>query len=238
MSSLSSHVGQRIRLYRKTRGLTLQELSDLIHKSRPTLSKYESGEITMDIETLYDISQALQVSMAQLVDYQEKEDLLDKFKTSRHSLFVDANRLYFYFYDGRDKKFKNGIIDISHLPDMTNDFPATLSVTEISGNESVRSILFNGKVCYSEVLIRFSFANQYNPIEEALLYIFNPLQFQTYTEGMFCGISAFDYRPCAFKCVTTLEPQELSEEFRKRLFVTRDEIKKWQKLNMMLVESK
>lgn len=36
------------------------QLADAIHKSRATICKYENGDISMDIETLYEISQVLQ----------------------------------------------------------------------------------------------------------------------------------------------------------------------------------
>lgn len=60
-SEISQHIGSRIRSIRKSRGLTLQALADKIHKSRASLSKYESGEIVIDIKTLYEISEALNV---------------------------------------------------------------------------------------------------------------------------------------------------------------------------------
>lgn len=52
MSRINEHIGGRIRMYRKARELTLQQLADLIHKSRASVSKYENGEITLDVETL------------------------------------------------------------------------------------------------------------------------------------------------------------------------------------------
>ena len=63
MSSINTHVGKMIRKYRKAANLTLQQLADAIHKSRATICKYENGDISMDIETLYEISQVLQVSV-------------------------------------------------------------------------------------------------------------------------------------------------------------------------------
>ena len=58
------------------------------------------------------------------------------------------------------------------------------------------------------MLIRFSFVNQYNPLEEDLLYIFTPLEMREFTDGLLCGISSADLMPCAFKCLVTLKPQE------------------------------
>ena len=66
MSDFTCYVGEQIRQYRKAGKMTMQELADAIHKSRATICKYESGEISVDIETLYEISQVLQVSISQL----------------------------------------------------------------------------------------------------------------------------------------------------------------------------
>ena len=69
MSDFTCYVGEQIRRYRKAGKMTLQDLADAIHKSRATICKYENGEISIDIETLYEISQVLQVSMSQLTSY-------------------------------------------------------------------------------------------------------------------------------------------------------------------------
>lgn len=66
MSDFTCYVGEQIRKYRKAGKMTLQDLADAIHKSRATICKYENGDISVDIETLYEISQILQVSMSQL----------------------------------------------------------------------------------------------------------------------------------------------------------------------------
>ena len=69
MNEINIYIGGQIRKYRKANGMTLQQLADVIHKSRATVCKYENGEISVDIETLYEISQALQVSISQLTTY-------------------------------------------------------------------------------------------------------------------------------------------------------------------------
>lgn len=66
MSDFTCYVGEQIRKYRKAGKMTLQDLADAIHKSRATICKYENGDISVDIETLYEISQILQVSMSSL----------------------------------------------------------------------------------------------------------------------------------------------------------------------------
>ena len=99
-------------------------------------------------------------------------------------------------------------------------------------------IFYTGRVLYSDMLIRFSFVNQYNPLEEDLLYIFNPLEMRDFTDGLLCGISSADLMPCAFKCLVTLSPQELTEEFRHRLLFSREELRRWERLNMLLIDNR
>ena len=117
MSEINVYVGAQIRKYRKACKLTIQELADAIHKSRATVCKYENGTISIDIETLYEISQVLQVSFSQLSSYlpmvEEKDTIEAPF--GKKSPFFQAKRLYFYFYDGRYHRMKDGIIDIARI---------------------------------------------------------------------------------------------------------------------------
>ena len=65
MNGINARVGARIRLYRRAKKLTLIQLSAMIHKSKATLSKYETGDIAIDVETLYDIAAALDMPETQ-----------------------------------------------------------------------------------------------------------------------------------------------------------------------------
>ena len=80
--------------------------------------------------------------------------------------------------------------------------------------------------------------NQYNPLEEDLLYIFNPLEKRDYSDGLLCGISSADLMPCAFRCLVTLQPQELDEALRQRLLLSPQELRRWAKENMLLVDNR
>lgn len=228
MSSINTHVGKMIRKYRKAANLTLQQLADAIHKSRATICKYENGDISIDIETLYEISQVLQVSVPQLTDIGRLQAEADHSSAyaARKSPFFQAKMLYFYFYDGRYNRMKDGVINI-HEKEENGSYRATLSICSVSGNGRSSESYYNGSVLYSDMLIRFSFVNQYNPLEEDLLYIFNPLEFRTHTDGLLCGISSADLMPCAFKCLVALEKQELNEELRKHLLFTKTELQRW-----------
>lgn len=241
MEEINVYIGARVRNYRKMKKMTLQQLADGIHKSRATVSKYETGEITLDIQTLYEISRVLEISMNQLTDYhpEKEEQAPAALNFDGKSPFFKANRLYFYFYDGRYKHLKEAVIHIhKDIVDEGGCCEASMTLCASSGNGRSSEAYYTGRVLYSDMLIRFSFLNQCNKLEEDLLYIFNPLELRDFTEGLLCGISGVDLMPCAFRCLVALKPMEEYDKIQEHLMLTAKELKRWQKLNMMFVDNR
>ena len=56
-------IGQKIKILRKTRGLTQQQLADKLNVKRATISNYEIGRRSPHIKELEDISEALGVNL-------------------------------------------------------------------------------------------------------------------------------------------------------------------------------
>ncbi|MCI6915569.1 MAG: helix-turn-helix domain-containing protein [Lachnospiraceae bacterium] len=239
MEEISKKVGDQIKKYRKEQKMTLQTLADKIHKSRATMCKYENGEIAIDVNTLYEISCALHVPASELMNAPLPENVQPDpgiiAGRMGQSPFFKSKRLYFYFYDGRYNHLKDGIINIGERDPETGDYSCTLSICIMSPDGRSSEIYYTGTVIYSDMLIRFSFINSCNKLEEALLYIFNPLEQRDQTLGLLCSISTADLVPCSFKCLLSLTPQEATEEFRKQLLFTDAEMKRMKKLNRLLV---
>ncbi len=194
----------------------------------------------MDIGTLYDICDILEADMSQLADHRpEAEDARAAVADyDGESPFFKADRLYFYFYDGRYDRLKEAVIRIHKArKDPEGLCETSLSIRSTTNTGRSREVYYTGNVLYSDMLIRFSFVNQYNRLEQDLLYIFNPLERRDYTEGLLCGISSADLMPCAFKCIVTLTPCEDLEELRRQLIITPKEVRRWQKLNMFIVDN-
>ena len=112
MSAFCYHVGQRIKKYRKSRGYTIEQFSVMINKSKATVSKYENGTITIDIDTLYDISQKLDIDLKCFLDYQppmphNTEPVLPK------NFYFNQPRAYMYYYDGRIRQIVRSLLCFS-----------------------------------------------------------------------------------------------------------------------------
>ena len=144
--------------------------------------------------------------------------------TLQRSPFFQAKRLYFYFYDGRYHRLKDGVIDIHEHAERPGTYVANFTLCSVSGNGCSNESYYAGNVVYSDMLIRFTFFNQLNPLE-----------MRDYTDGLLCGISSADLMPCAFRCLVTLSPQELDKSLRQRLLFSKQEIRRWGKLNMLLI---
>lgn len=65
--SFAAEFGARLRAAREKRGLTQQQLAEGIDTYAPQISKYESGEVVPEGETLAALSAVLDVSLDELV---------------------------------------------------------------------------------------------------------------------------------------------------------------------------
>ena len=97
------------------------------------------------------------------------------------------------------------------------------------------SLLLAIEFCVIGIFYTHSAKNQYNFLEEDLLYIFNPLEYRNFTYGLLSGISSADLMPCAYKCLVSLEKFDDMDKLKEKLLFAKNEINTWKKLNMMLI---
>ena len=232
--NINTHVGSRIRTIRKSKHMSIQQLADAISKSKACVSKYEKGEITIDIPTLFEISDVLEVPVERLIDYRKARETEPAGSLHGTSPFFKAERLYFYYIDGRFADIKDGIINIDNASGKSV-CPADFTIFIKTSRGYTSEIYYTGTVTYSDMLIRFSMQNQYNALEEDLLYIFNPLEYRNGTNGLLCGISSTDLVPCAFKCIVSPTPLVHDEQLKERLKFSRKEIAQIKKMNMLMI---
>lgn len=76
--------GQNLAKERKQAGISQEELAEKLHLTRQTISKWETGASAPDVEGLWALCQALDVSADRLVEGAEREP---KFNRDRKDLF-------------------------------------------------------------------------------------------------------------------------------------------------------
>ena len=117
-------LGNKIREYRKVQNISIEELGNIIGKSKTTVTRYETGEIVIDIITVMEICNALNIDLNDICMKEmqgiEKDINVNPF---------NSNLLYLYYIS------KNGLI---------------ISSIEIKEKEHINSVLMknglsNGK---------------------------------------------------------------------------------------------
>lgn len=108
---ISQEIGKKIHAFRKARGLTLEALAQKVCKSKSTLSKYEKGDIALDMETFYDIAAALDVHVEQLL-YKAPVAREEREQSGVPAFFKGLNQFYGYIYDGRAGQLLRTVFDV------------------------------------------------------------------------------------------------------------------------------
>lgn len=227
MSDLASFVGNKIKLYRKQKKMSVEELAKAIGKSKSTISKYETGKIIIDIETLEDIARAFGVSITQLIE-KDNEDISSE-ETLRG--FFSNNTFYIYFYDGRVKKIIKGLLKINkYIIKSVRKASIYMDVQNFSDFENCKT-LYYGETEVNDIVTNMLFTNQANEIEKINIIAINPMSNEIAVSAMLSGISGNPFIPAAFKCLISLKPLKEDDVLRDNIIFGKDDLKTMKKLN-------
>ncbi|MBQ3032689.1 MAG: helix-turn-helix domain-containing protein [Anaerotignum sp.] len=232
MKEISIHVGQKIRLFRKMKGMTIEVFAGMIGKSKATVSKYENGDISIDVETLFAIAQALEVPVNQLIDYTD-EKAADKGE-KKHQL--TKSRYYMYFYDGRRSRIVRNVIEVQDGGQENGVFEANMYAYLENFDQYYQcKLLYRGVMRRYDTFVNFNLENQNNKVERAFLYAINSFSHSGRMAGLYCGLSTQPILPACFKFVLSPEILEEDEDLKEELMVSKEDIKTLKKMNMFVV---
>lgn len=239
MNTITLALGQNIRFYRKQHHMTQGELGILINKGKATVAKYESGQIIMDVQTLYEIAKALHVTMDQLLFMEE--DLQETNQESPHPLavpnfFKDVHRLFFYFYDGRNKSLNQSLLVIDSLPRQEGSFGTWLYYNiESMDRYHLCEYRYRGQLIHYDVISIFNLQNTSMAMEELKIII--PANYNHDQEkfAYFSGLSSRPLMPVTFKILVSKTQKEKSSSLVKRLKLNKCDIQMLKFYNMFTV---
>ena len=234
MSSFSYFVGQRIKKYRKSRGYTIEQFSAMINKSKATLSKYENGAITIDIETLYEIAQALDIDMKCFIDYQPPVFHQDTSLPKNN--YFNQSLAYMYYYDGRIRQMVRSLLRFSHSSEHDGiDVTLYMGVASFSDPDHCQH-LFTGEMKAYDTITHMVLTNQINEAEKMYICMLNPLQNRMPAVGLVSGIGSSPFfAPIALKALISKEPLEENERLLGTVKLDKDDYHLLRYYNMMVV---
>lgn len=234
MNSINQEVGKKIKGFRKLRGMTLQQLAGTIDKSRATLSKYESGDISIDVGTLYKIADALNVQVEQLL-YMESKQSPILINDIPSTFFKNSTRFYSYFYDGRNNKLVRCVVDVIAEPDSTRYKTMFYMNVKDFKNYYECENTYWGYTEHYDTLTTILLKNQATPLENITINILASFLESEKKWGLMSGVSFRPFMPIALKMLFSKVPLTENQELIDELKISKDDIRIMKIFNMLTV---
>lgn len=203
-----STLGKKIKEYRKAKDISIQELGDAIGKSKATVNRYETGEIIMDIITVLEICNALNIDINDIC-----ETNLQNVKQEKSKNPFNTDLLYLYYIS------KNGIV-ISSIEieegKYSNNVLMKNALTSKGYKQEYSGIL---ESTYNTAFICLTNAISNPGLDKFQIEIDLHSKENNLYYGLFLGVSDNTHRPTARKCILTKEyiksKERLNEIFEK-----------------------
>ena len=234
MSEISAQIGSQIRTLRKKRKMTLDDLSGIIHKSRSTISKYEKGEIAIDIETLYEIADAIQVHVEQLLYCPPRRAVISS-QNNSPAFFNGVSQFYSYLYDGRSNHIIRCLFDV--LSEAENDQYKIMMYMNFKDYETYQNCenTYWGYMEHFDALTNIILTNQDSPMEKASIQILAPYLDTDTKWGLFNGFSSRPMMPIATKILISKKRLAEDDNLINSLKISKEDIRLLKLYNMMSV---
>ena len=226
--TLNKHIGNKIRHFRRDRNLTITKLGELVCKSKSTISKYEAGEISIDVATLYDIAEALRISPLILLPLDE--GTRSGSESSADSTNDHPELFYVYTYNGLAKESLRqhvllvGTTQAEHFADVY-DYE----------NYTQCSFHYRGEVQRTESSVRLFMENTVSPIDHCILTYPILLSKWNYCTGMLTSLSTSQYPPFSIKILLSRTPIEDKDWLKEQLILSKEELKRIKKKNIFYI---
>lgn len=234
MSEINKQVGAHIRIFRKKRGLTLDELANIIHKSKSTISKYEKGEITVDIETLYEIADAVQVHVEQLL-YRRPEHTSLAGSGANPAFFSGVSQFYSYLFDGRSNRIMRCVFDVlSETEDNRYKIMMYMNYKDFQNYQNCENTYY-GYIEHYDAMTHITLTNQDTPMEKASVQVLASYLDSDTKWGLFNGFSSRPMMPIAIKMLLSKTRLKEDGELLQRLKVSKEDIRLLKLYNMLSV---
>ena len=232
---INQKIGKRIRSFRKKRGLTLKELGLLINKSESTISKYEKGEISIDMETFYEISEALNVQVTQLIYLPNTVKELAE-QDMKPTFFEDLSIIYSYLFDGRSNQIIKSIIEVlpSSIKEEGHNVYMYMNFKDYNDYQNCETT-FKGTMTHHDAITNIQLINVDTDMEQANAKILASYLNSETKWGLFNGLSSRPIMPIAVKMLFSKKILSENDILLNELKVSREDIRTLKLFNMLVV---
>ncbi len=235
-NQVSTEIGKRIRIFRKNRKLSIEELAGMISKSKATVSKYERGEIIVDIVTLYDIAAALGIQVGLLL-YHPPKEVQQPDNALRPVFFRDLSKFYGYIYDGRINILLRCVFELVPSQDgIGNRLMMYMNIDSYENYQNCENT-YVGNINHFDVITTIIMKNQETPVEQISINVMSTFLDAPTKWALMNGISSRPLMPIATKMLISKKIIPDNTDLRNHLLISKDDIRIMKIYNMFTVSS-
>lgn len=222
--------GEKIRIARKSKGLSQENLGKAIKKDSTTVGRYETGEIVPDAEIIYKLCQELGINEYELFDTGNK---IKNLENSKNPFGVTTLFLYYIAYYPKTNKYDKGKfkLNIIEKPDMCRvDF----------ADYKTNRVYLSGYLLADSNIAVFVLEN-YKPnnlrleVTEIILNIARGTN-EPMLGSLHCTNG--NYEPSNRKCIVAKEDLDFTDEMLNKLKITEKEINDIKEKNILYLDVK
>lgn len=203
--------GESFRKARKSKKMSIAELSSRINKTPSTIYKYEANTVIPDFEVILSICNALEIDLNDLVS---KREVDQEVQTSNNPFSVD--RLYMYYIDSVGKLYEM-LLDIKSEDGIMKVY---FSVPQLNKIFLVGSIESNSEVAF--ILLK-NYKVENDHFEKVMIYINMKYASDDIKMGIICGEKDDSFDPVVKKvCISKQKLNEKEKEKMKKRLVIKD----------------
>ncbi|MCI7640078.1 MAG: helix-turn-helix transcriptional regulator [Clostridiales bacterium] len=231
---IAQEIGLKIRYYRKKKGMTVEQLAAAVCKSKSSISKYESGQIVVDVLSLYDIARALDVKVTQLL-YLPPSGYTGAPSGSVPAFFAGLSHFYLYYYDGRVNQINRCVLDISSEVE-PGVFHALMYMNVGDYQHyTMCENLYEGTLTHYDALSLLVLQNQNMEMDLYQVGVPSPYMNAPVKWALAFGISSRPLMPTSTKVLLSKTIQEETPEFEKNLRLSKEDIRLMKLYNMLTI---
>ena len=223
---------EKMKFYRKSRNMTLEDLGKIINKTKATVSKYEKGEIIPDSKTILEICNALNISISQL--FTEK-------RTNSNHIYKNPfpkEVIYMYYYTGSLL-----VTSIIELIENNNEIKVKYynGVKNINKYAENNSYFYEGNLTCDKSIGYIELVNmstQDTLFEKVQIEFSIPWTTEFEMTNFFLMALTPNATPIIKKGILSIYPITNFDKFQDDLIITDEEIKEMKKNNNWILNNK
>ena len=225
-------IGNNLKKYRTAYNMTLKELSERLHKSISTISKYEKGCISLDMPTFIEAAHIFNIPPALLLG-----NAADIAK-SENTYSPSVETLYMYTYDSQKGIVIQSIIERYPAINRGNVY-RTLLFNEVKDvtNPGECSGLYTGEYISEGFIGTYMLHNQITKSEHVMISCVNNLVNPNRQLGLVSGLSNYTMLPVTFKTVISNTRITDKQTLLEILLFSKEDFKQMKKTHFLTVQN-